>query len=183
MSHGEQDGEWNQSLIGNGLRVRFGDVTASTLIAGVRGLGNILRESFIQPRGNAIGIKSVHDQMNDFVPESVIGKFLRRIALNEKTPFGMNASRPPLQIPEYLKLLPFLRSLENVNMRLDVPWRRLALQLFCHHPVVKFGFHGDGSDDVTVDEMVDEMFGLSVFPLVRMNGERFFAERIGVALA
>ena len=32
-------------------------------------------------------------------------------------------------------------------------------------------------------EVIDEMFGLSVFLLIGMNGERFFGQRIWIALA
>ena len=34
-----------------------------------------------------------------------------------------------------------------------------------------------------MNEVIDEMFGLSVFPLLRVNGERFLAERIRITLA
>ena len=48
---------------------------------------------------------------------------------------------------------------------------------------MKFRFHRNRCGDVAVDEMINEMFGLAVFPLLRVDGERFFAERIGIALA
>src|SRR5207248_10158665 len=95
----------------------------------------------------------------------------------------MNAVRPLLQAAERLKLLPIGRALEHINVRLRIARRLLALKLFRDHAIMKLRFHRDRRDDITVNEMVDEMLGLAVFPLFRVEGERLFAERVGIALA
>jgi hypothetical protein len=45
----------------------------------------------------------------------------------------------------------------------------VALQFLRHHPIVKLCFHGDGRRHITVSEMINEMFGLAVSPLRRIN--------------
>ena len=63
------------------------------------------------------------------------------------------------------------------------PGRLLALKLLRHHSIVKFRFDRDWREDVAAHEMINEMLGLAVFPLLRVEGERLLAERIGIALA
>ena len=84
MGHGHQRGERNKILRGDRLRVRFSHITAGALVTGVRPLGNILRKSFIQPTRNAVWVKSMKSQMNDFVSEAVVGEFISRIAYDEE---------------------------------------------------------------------------------------------------
>ena len=48
---------------------------------------------------------------------------------------------------------------------------------------MKLRFHRDRRDDITVNEMVDEMLGLAVLPLFRVEGERLLAEGAWIALA
>ena len=48
---------------------------------------------------------------------------------------------------------------------------------------MKFRFDGNRRRDVAVNKMVNEIFGLGVFPLFGMNRERFLAERVRIALA
>src|SRR5207302_11114390 len=55
MSYRDKRAERNQVLGRKGLRLRLGPETASTLITGVRVLGNELSKAFIQPAGNAVG--------------------------------------------------------------------------------------------------------------------------------
>src|ERR1700676_4109872 len=86
MGHGHQSGERNKILRSDRLRVRFGHVTAGTLVTGVGPLGNILRKSLIQPTRNAVWIKSMQNEMDDFVSEAVVGKFVGRIAYDEEAP-------------------------------------------------------------------------------------------------
>ena len=80
----DKRGERNQILRRDGLRVRFGIVTASALVTGVCAFGNILRESFIQPTWNPIRVESMENEMSDFVPESVAAEFVRRIAQDKE---------------------------------------------------------------------------------------------------
>ena len=95
----------------------------------------------------------------------------------------MNAACPLFQVTENLKLLPLFRPLENVNVRFDISRELVALQFLGDYSVMKLRFYRNRRRHVTVNEMINEMFGLGVFPLLRMNRERFFAERIRVALA
>src|SRR5207302_2337918 len=95
----------------------------------------------------------------------------------------MNATGPFLQFAQTLKLLPILRALENVNVRLDIGQRLVALQFLRHHAIVKLCFHGDGRRHITVSEMINVMLGLAVFPLRWINAESSFPERVRIALA
>jgi hypothetical protein len=183
LRHRDKRGEWNQILRRDRLRVRFGIVTASAPVTGLCAFGNILCESFIQPTRNPVCIKSVEDEMSDFVPESVAAEFVRRIAQDKEASLRMNPARPLFQMAGRLKLLPISRVLEHVNVRLRIPSRLLALELHRDHAIVKLRFHRDRRDDVTVNEMVDEMLGLAVLPLFRVNGERLLAKWVGIALA
>jgi hypothetical protein len=162
--------------------VRLGDVTAGALVIGVCRFRDVLRKAFIEPTGNAAGVQPMHDEMNNFVPEKIAGKF-GRIALDEETALRMDSARPRFQFAERLKLLPFFRPFENVDVRLRIAGGLFALELFGHDAIVKFRFHRYRGGDVTVNKMVNEMFGLGVLPLVGMNGERFFAQWVRIALA
>lgn len=94
----------------------LGDVTAGALITGVCRFRDVLRESFVQPTGNAVGIEPMHDEMNNFVPKKIAGEFVGRIALDEETSLRMDSAGPRFQFAERLKLLPFLRPFENVDV-------------------------------------------------------------------
>jgi hypothetical protein len=94
----------------------------------------------------------------------------------------MNPASPLFELTKHLKLLPILRLLENVNVRFGVGGGLIALQFPGHHAVVKLRFDRDGRGDLSVNEMIDEMLGLAVFPLFRVNCQGFFPERIGIAL-
>ena len=118
LRHRDKRGERNQIMGRDRLRVRFGIVTASALVTGVCAFGNILRESFIQPTRNAIRVKSVEDEMSDFVPKSIAAEFVRRIAQDKEASLRMNPARPLFQTADRLKLLPIGRALENINVRL-----------------------------------------------------------------
>ena len=48
---------------------------------------------------------------------------------------------------------------------------------------MEFRFDRHGRSHVTVHEVVNEMLGFGVLPLLGMNRERFFTERAGIALA
>ena len=110
--------------------------------------------------------------MSYFVPKSVAAEFVRSIAQDKKASLRMNAARPLFQMADRLKLLPIGRTLEHINVRLRVARRLLALKLLRYHTIVKLRFHRNRRDDVTVNEMVNEMLGLAVFPLFRMESER-----------
>src|SRR3989442_987478 len=116
MGYRDKRGERNEILRCNRFRARFGNVTARALIAGVRALGNILSESFIQPARNSVCVKSVEDKMSYFVPQNIAGKFVGRIAQNEEASGRMNPARPRFQLSEHLKLPPIARSLEDINV-------------------------------------------------------------------
>ena len=141
ISHGEERWKRNQVWRRDGRGVRLSDVTASALVAGVRCFRDVLRKSFVEPTGNAARIESVHDEMNNFVPEKIAGEFVGRIALNEKAARGMNATAPRLQFAEDLKLLPFFRALKNVNVRLDVASRLIPFQLFGNNAIMELRFY------------------------------------------
>ena len=48
---------------------------------------------------------------------------------------------------------------------------------------MKLRFHRNRRSHVTVNEVIDEMLRLAVFPLFGMNGQGFLPERIGITLA
>src|SRR5438128_9565573 len=100
--------------------MRLGNVTTGALITGMGRFRNVLRNPFIQPAGNSIGIESMKNEMDDLVPKDIPGKFLLGIAKNEQAPLGMNSTGPLLQFAQTLKLLPILRALENINVRFDI---------------------------------------------------------------
>ena len=127
----------------------------------------------------------MQNQVRDLVAESVVAEFLSRIAHDKKASLRMNPARPRLELSGTLELLPILRFLENVDVRFDVCRRGdlLALQFFRYDAVMKLGFHRNRGHDEAIDEMINEMFGLSVLPLFRMNGQRLGAELIRIALA
>src|SRR5437660_516801 len=172
----------DQVLQGDGFRVRLGNVTTRALITGVGGFGNILGESFIQPAWDAVGVKPVDDEVHDLVPEQVAGKFVFWVALNEEASLRLNSAGPGFQFAEGLKLLPLFRTFENINVRFDVAWRLFALQLFGDDAVMKLRLYRNGRGDLAVNEMVNEMVGLAVLPLLRVNGERFLPEWVRIAL-
>ena len=99
------------------------------------------------------------------------------IAENEQAALGMNATGPFLQFAQTLKLLPILRTLENINVRFDIGQRLVALQFLRHHAIVKLCFHGDWRRHISVSEMINVMLGLAVFPLRWINAEGSFPER------
>src|ERR1700693_412640 len=149
----------------------------------MRIFGNELRKSFIEPAGNPVRVEPMENEVDNFVAERVVAKFVCRIALNEEAAGRVNTPGPLFQMPEHLKLLPFFGTLENVNVRFDVSGELLAFQFLGNHAVMELGFDGNRCGDVAVNEVVDEMLGLSVLPLLRMNGERFFTEWVRIPLA
>src|ERR1700731_475538 len=120
--------------------------------------------------------------MNDLVSQKIVAEFICRISLNKETAGRVNSTTPRLKFAEGLKLLPFFRPLENINVRFDIAGWLFALQLFRDDTIVKFRFDRNRRGHVTVNEMINEMLGLGVFPLFRMNRKRFLAERIRIAL-
>src|SRR5437764_2546991 len=138
----------------------FADVTARPFVTGVRIFGNELSEAFIQPTRNAIGIKTMQDKMNDLVAEEIVAELVGRIPLNEETAGGMNSTRPRFQFSENLKLLPFLRPLEDVDVRFDVARRLLPFQFLRDDAIMKFRFHRNWRGDITVNEMINEVLAL-----------------------
>src|SRR5712691_2465547 len=141
MSHRDKGAERNQVLLCDRFRVRLGNVTPRPFVTGVCVFRNILRESFIQPGGDAVSVKAVQYQVNDLVSEKVVAEFVGRIALNKKASLRMNPTRPRLQVAEGLKLLPFFRALKNVNVRFRVAGWLLPFQLLCNDAIMKLRFH------------------------------------------
>src|SRR2546430_2135992 len=182
MSCRSQDGERKQILRRNGVRVRFRDVTTSALITRVRVFGNELGESLVEPARDAVGVKAMQNEMHDLVSERIVAESVGRISLNEETARGMNSASPRLQFSERLKFSPLFRVLENVNVRFDIGGRLLASQFFRDDAIMKFGLNRNRCGDITVTEMVNEMLGLGVLPLLRMNRQRLFAERVRITL-
>jgi len=78
--------------------------------------------------------------MNNLVPKKIAGEFVGRIALDEETSLRMDSAGPRFQFAERLKLLPFLRPFENVDVRLRIAGRLFALELLCHDTIVKLRF-------------------------------------------
>ena len=125
----------------------------------------------------------MENQMGNFVPQKIAAELVGGIAQNKEAPLRMNPARPLLQTAGRLKLLPICRTLENINMGFRIARWLLALQLFRHHAIMKLCLDRDRRDDVAVHEMIDEMLGLAVLPLFRMESERLLAQRVGVTLA
>ena len=183
MRESGQNVERHQILRGDRFGVRLRNVTACAFVTRVRVFGNELRETFIEPARNSVGVKAMENEVDDFVTEKVIAELVGGISLNEQTARRMNSARPLFQVSVGLKFLPFFRTLENVDVRFDAGGELLALELFGNDAIMELSFDRNGSRDVTVNEMIDEMFALGVFPLLGMNRERFFAERVRIALA
>jgi hypothetical protein len=59
----------------------------------------------------------------------------------------------------------------------------LPFERLCRDAIVKLGFNRDRRRDVAVNEMVNEMFALGVFPLFGMDRECFLRQGIRIALA
>ena len=95
----------------------------------------------------------------------------------------MNAARPSFEFAQTLKLLPVFGPLKNIDVRFDVGEGLIALQFFRDHAIMKFRFDRDRRGHIGMREVINEMLSLAVFPLRRINAERFFPERIRIALA
>src|SRR5437588_6571027 len=165
--------------------MRFRDVIARALITGRRAFRDVLRESFVQPARDSIRVIAMKNQMGDLVPENVAAEFVSRIAHDKQASLRMDPACPRLQSAELLKLLPIGRLLKNIDVGLRIAGGRLAfaLKLLRHGAIMKLRFHRKRRDDKAVDEVINEMLGLAVLPLLRMDRERFLAERVGIALA
>src|ERR1700737_1084537 len=114
--------------------------------------------------------------------ERVVRALVGWVSLDEETSQRMNSAGPRFEFAEQLQLQPLFRGLENVNGRLDIAGRLLALQFFRDDAIIEFCFDRHARRNITVHEMIDEMLGLAVFPLFGMNGECLFSERIEIAL-
>ena len=68
-------------------------------------------------------------------------------------------------------------------MRFRIAGGLVALECLRDDPVVEFRLHRDWGDSERVGEVINEMLGLGVFPLLGMDGERLLAKRVGIALA
>src|SRR4029450_6578725 len=76
------------------------------------------------------------------------------------------------------------RLLENVDVRFSGgAGHRREVEFLGNNAVVKLGLHRNGCCDIAVDEVIDEMVGLGVFPVLWMNGERSGTEWIPISLA
>ena len=94
----------------------------------------------------------------------------------------MDAAGPFLQFAQTLELLPVLRPFENVDVRFDIGQRLSRSNSFAttdNETLLRPRWRRH----IAMNEMVNVMLGLAVFPLRRVNTERSFAERIGIALA
>src|SRR5205823_8556740 len=106
----------------------------------------------------------------------IVAEFVGGISLNEETAPGMNSAGPLFQVAVGLKLLPIFGALENINVRFDIGGGLFTLQFLRDHAIMEFRFDRHGCSHVTVDEVVNEMLGFGVLPLLGMNRERFFTE-------
>src|ERR1051325_4683931 len=107
--------------------------------------------------------------MRDFVTKSIPAELVRCVTEDKKTPLRMDSTGPFLQSTNCLELPPIVWPLENINVGLRVTRRLLTLQLFRHHPIMELSLHRNRRNYVAADEMVDEMFGFTVFPKIAMN--------------
>ena len=144
----------------------------------MRRFRNVFRETLIESKRNLASVKSIEHQVRDLVAETVIGEFIGRIADDEKAAIGLNSSGPWLELAFRLKFFPIGRLFENVDVRFVGCQCVTFLELLRHHAKIKFCLYRDRRCHITVHEVVNEVLGLSVFPLIGMNGEGFFAERI-----
>src|SRR6202171_121736 len=183
IRHRHQLRQRNQFLFVDRLRMRLRIVIARALITGPRTFRNILRKPFVQPARDSIRVVTMNNEMRNFVSENVAAEFVGWIAQNEEAPSRLNPAGPRLELSGALKLLPVSRPLENINVRFRVAGELLALKLLHHHPVCVIRIHRERRHDKAVDEMIDEMLGLAVLPLFRIDRERLLAERSGIALA
>src|SRR5205823_539902 len=99
MREGKECIQRNQILGSDRVRVRLADETAGALITGVSVFGNELREAFIEPTRDRIGVKTVHHEVDDLVAEKIVAEFVSGISLNEQTTRRMNSATPLFQVP------------------------------------------------------------------------------------
>lgn len=74
MGRGRENGEWDQVLRRDRIRVRLRDVAAGALVARVRVFGNELGEAFVEPARNAVGVETVKNEMHYFVTERIVAE-------------------------------------------------------------------------------------------------------------
>src|SRR5947209_7684407 len=161
----------------------FRAITARPAKARMRCLRNVLGEAFVDPGRHAFGIKSMHDEVRDFVTERVVSKLEARIAQNEQASARMNSAGPFFETADLLELHPVFRRFENVDVRFRIARLLFAVECLCHDAVVKLRFNGDRRRDEAMTEVIDEMLAFRVLPLLRMNRERLLAEGVQVTLA
>jgi hypothetical protein len=75
--------------------------------------------------------------MGDFVLQRVAAEFVCGITQDKEASLRMNPARPLFQTADRLKLLPIGRALENINVRVRIANRLLALKLLRHHAIMK----------------------------------------------
>src|SRR5689334_23056020 len=98
--------------------MRFGNITPRPLITGLSILRHVLGKSFVDPTRNRIGVKSMQNQMRDFVTKRVVGKLVSRVSLNEQAAGRVDAASPALQLAGRLKLVPLFWVFEDINVTL-----------------------------------------------------------------
>src|SRR5437868_10358074 len=113
--------------------------------------------------------------MRDFMAQQIVCEFVCRVPLDEETSGGMDPARPGLKLASGLELVPICRSFKDVNMRLGIASWCVALEFLCNDTVIKFRFNGHRCCYKAMNEMIDEMIRLAVFPLVGMNCQCLFA--------
>src|SRR5205823_13852600 len=101
----------------------FGDVSARALVARVSGFGNKLRQTFVQPKRDGVGIKAMHDEMHDFVAERFVVKLLSRTWWSEQPSHRRNPAVRRSKLSEGSKCWPSFGPREPVDMKLNVPAR------------------------------------------------------------
>ena len=83
-----------------------------------------------------------------------------------------------------LKHFPIFRLLEDIDVRFPGgAWHRLKAKLLSDHAVIEFGLHRDRSGHITMNEVIDEMVRLAVFPILCANRERARPKWIPILLS
>ena len=120
--------------------------------------------------------------MRDLMAERAALEFVFRVAQQEKIIARVDATRPRIERRLLLKRLPVLRPLEDADVRLPLPLRRVLLQFLRDHAVVKLRLHRYRRRNEALEKMIHEIRRLRVLPIRRLDRERGLSERGNVAV-
>ena len=103
--------------------------------------------------------------------------FPSRVAADEERAFGVDAARPRIEPAELLERLPVLRVVEQEQVAFPLPRARVLAEFRGDDAVGKFRLDRDDRGHRAIEEMVDEMLALGVFPFARADFQRLLSER------